>query len=74
MGRDFKLSPATFKASFSIEAAIGSSGASGFTHLGFTGTSKVLYGRSLTARDSYNEETNLADQSSIATRYRSYLS
>jgi hypothetical protein len=73
LGRDFKLSPAIFKASFSIAAAIGSLGASGFTYLGFIGTSKVLYGRSLIARDSYNKEMNLANQSLIATRYRSCL-
>ena len=73
MRRDFKLSPTIFKASSSIEAAIGSLGISGFTYLGFIGTLKVLYGRSLIARDSYNKETNLADWRSIATRYHSCL-
>ena len=55
LNRDFKFSPTTFK------AAVGSLGISGFTYLGFIGTLKVLYSKSLTARDSYNEETNLAD-------------
>jgi hypothetical protein len=55
LGRDFKLSPAIFK------AAIGSLSAFGFTYLGFTGTLKVLYSRSLTAKDFYNKEINLAD-------------
>ena len=55
MGRDFKLSPTTFK------AAIGSLGISGFAYLGFIGTLKVLYSRSLIAKDFYNEEINLTN-------------